>query len=50
VIGRPNPIYLTNIINVPHVDTDDMSFTSHEEKKEFVYLLKAFRRELCRNG
>ena len=47
LICRPNPIYHTNTINVTTVDVGEIPFTSQDEKKEFVYLLDDFRRELC---
>ena len=50
VIGRPNPIYLTNTINLTHVDVDRIPFTSPEEKQKFVHLLNAFKKELCHDG
>ncbi len=49
IIGRPNPMYMTNTINLSPVNVDDLHFKSESEMPQFKQLLTMFTCELCRN-
>lgn len=49
IIGRPNPMYMTNTINVSPVNVDDLNFKSESEMQQFKQLLTMFTSELCRD-